>query len=130
MSTFGTYMITWLGYPLFYGFTGFISSASRALILTQYKSPLSTCTILFIRSVTIRFLSFSLLRISWSIRLLISVGILALSTCTNITCSGTYTVLKLVVVDFRSKGLLQVRLASLASRSRDYITWITFWQIY
>ena len=27
-----------------------------------------------------------------------SVGILALSTCTNITCSGTYAVLKLVVV--------------------------------
>jgi len=27
------------------------------------------------------------------------VGILALSTCTNITCSGTYAVLKLVVDD-------------------------------
>ena len=29
----------------------------------------------------------------------VCVGILALSTCTNITCSGTYAVLKLVVVD-------------------------------
>ena len=42
----------WLGYPSSHGSTGSISSASRALILTQYKSPLSTCTILFIRSVT------------------------------------------------------------------------------
>ena len=39
-------------YPLSYGFTGFISPASCVLILNQYKSPLSTCTILFIRSVT------------------------------------------------------------------------------
>ena len=52
VSTFGTYMTTWLGYPSSYGSTGFISSASRVLILTQYKSPLSTCTILFIRSIT------------------------------------------------------------------------------
>ena len=31
------------------------------------------------------------------LREMIIVGILALSTCTNITCSGTYAVLKLVV---------------------------------
>ena len=42
-----------LAYSLFYGFTGFISPASCVLILNQYKSPLSTCTILFIRSVTL-----------------------------------------------------------------------------
>ena len=41
----------WLGYPLFYGSTGSISSAFYILILTQYKSPFSTYTILFIRSV-------------------------------------------------------------------------------
>ena len=41
-----------LAYPSFYGFTGSISPASRVLILNQYKSPLNTCTILFIRSVT------------------------------------------------------------------------------
>ena len=52
VSTFGTYMTMWLGYPLFYGSTGSISSVSCALILNQYKSPFSTCTILFIRSVT------------------------------------------------------------------------------
>ena len=39
-------------YPSSHGSTGSISSASCALILTQYKSSLSTCTILFIRSVT------------------------------------------------------------------------------
>ena len=39
-------------YPSSYGFTGSISSASCVLILTQYKSSLSICTILFIRSVT------------------------------------------------------------------------------
>ena len=55
VSMFGTCMTMWLSYPLSYGSTGFISSASRALILTQYKSPLSTCTILFIRSVTVIF---------------------------------------------------------------------------
>ena len=42
----------WLGYPLSHNFTGFISSTPYILILTQYKSPFSTCTILFIRSVT------------------------------------------------------------------------------
>ena len=52
ISTFSTCIITWLSYPLSYGFTGFISFVSRVLILTQYKSPFSTCTILFIRSVT------------------------------------------------------------------------------
>ena len=43
----------WLGYPSSHGSTGSISPASCVLILTQYKSPLSTCTILFIRSVTL-----------------------------------------------------------------------------
>ena len=52
ISTFSIYIIIWLGYPLSYNFTGSISFISRVLILTQYKSPLSTCTILFIRSVT------------------------------------------------------------------------------
>ena len=42
----------WLGYLLFYGFTNFINSASCVLILTQYKFPLSICTILFIRFIT------------------------------------------------------------------------------
>ena len=37
--------------PSSYGFTSSISSVSRALILTQYMSLFSTCTILFIRSV-------------------------------------------------------------------------------
>ena len=36
-----------------YSFTGFISPAFCVLILTQYKSPFSTCTILLIRSVTL-----------------------------------------------------------------------------
>ena len=39
-------------YPSSYSFTGSISPASCALILTQYKSSFSTYTILFIRSVT------------------------------------------------------------------------------
>ena len=38
-------------YPLSYGFTSFINPASYILILTQYKSSFSTCTILFIRSI-------------------------------------------------------------------------------
>ena len=50
-----------LAYPLFYGFTGSISPVSRALILTQYKSPFSTCTILLIRSVTLYAYKFKLL---------------------------------------------------------------------
>ena len=41
----------WLSYPLSYSSTNFISPTSCTLILTQYKSPFSTCTILFIRSV-------------------------------------------------------------------------------
>ena len=53
ISTFSTCMIMWLSYPLSHGFTGSISSVSCALILNQYKSPFSTCTILFIRSVTL-----------------------------------------------------------------------------
>ena len=46
---FKFYYITQL--PLFYSFTGFISPAFYILILTQYKSPFSTYTILFIRSI-------------------------------------------------------------------------------
>ena len=45
-------LFMWLGYPLSYSFTGFISPASYVLILTCLKSCLSICTILFIRSVT------------------------------------------------------------------------------
>ena len=45
-------LFMWLGYPSFHSFTSFISPTFCALILTQYKSFLSTCTILFIRSVT------------------------------------------------------------------------------
>ena len=48
---FSIYITTWLSYPSSYSFTGFISSASYVLILTQYKSFFSTCIILFIRSV-------------------------------------------------------------------------------
>ena len=46
--------IMWLSYPLSYSFTSSISPAFCTLILTQYKSSFSTCTILLIRSVTIR----------------------------------------------------------------------------
>ena len=46
-------LFIWLSYPSFYNFTGFISFVSRVLILTQYKSLFSTCTVLFIRSVTV-----------------------------------------------------------------------------
>ena len=42
----------WFGYPSFYSSTSSISPASCTLILTQYKSPFSTCTILLIRSIT------------------------------------------------------------------------------
>ena len=42
-----------LAYPLSYGFTSFINPISCVLILTQYKSLFSTCTILFIKSVTL-----------------------------------------------------------------------------
>ena len=38
-------------YPSSYSFTSSISPTSRVLILTQYKSSLSTYTILFIRSI-------------------------------------------------------------------------------
>ena len=44
-------LFMWLGYPLSYGSTGSISSVFYVLLLTQYKSFFSTCTILFIRSV-------------------------------------------------------------------------------
>ena len=44
--------IIWLSYPLFYSSTSSISPAFYILILIQYKSPLSTCTILLIRFVT------------------------------------------------------------------------------
>ena len=50
-----TYYLYNSAYPLFYSFTSSISPASCTLILNQYKSPLSTCTILFIRSVTYLF---------------------------------------------------------------------------
>ena len=43
----------WLGYPSSYSSTGSISFAFCTLILTWYKSPLNTYTILFIRSITI-----------------------------------------------------------------------------
>ena len=45
----------WLGYPLFYSFIGSISSIFCALILTQYKSLLSTYTILFIKFIILTF---------------------------------------------------------------------------
>ena len=50
--------VMWLGYPSSHGSTGSISPAFGALILTQYKSSLSTCTILFIRSGTACFPAF------------------------------------------------------------------------
>ena len=63
---------TWLSYPLFYGSTSSISPAFYILILTQYKSPLSTYTILFIRSVTpAPFSSSSSLKSSFIFKLLI-----------------------------------------------------------
>jgi len=47
--------------------------------------------------------------------LLLIVGILALLTCINITYSGTYAVLKLVVnYCLKVRGCSKVRLASLA----------------
>ena len=57
---FSIYITTWLGYPSSYSFISFISSAFYTLILTQYKSFFSTCTILFIRSVTLAPSSISL----------------------------------------------------------------------
>ena len=61
LDTFGTrvhsirspWLVMWLGYPSSHGSTGSISPASRALILIQYKFSLSTCTALYIRSVTL-----------------------------------------------------------------------------
>ena len=44
-------LLIWLSYPLFYSFTGSISPASCVLILTCFRSCLSICTILFIRSI-------------------------------------------------------------------------------
>ena len=44
--------VMWLSYPSFYNFTGSINPTSRALILIQYKFSLSTCTVLYIKSVT------------------------------------------------------------------------------
>ena len=43
--------VIWLSYPSSYGSTSSISSAFYVLILTQYKSLFSICTILFIKSV-------------------------------------------------------------------------------
>ena len=68
----------WLSYPLSHSFTGFISPASCALILTQYKSPFSTCIILLIRSVTPTPSSLSLSLKSSSISKLLIRGILCL----------------------------------------------------
>ena len=51
-SVCGSWLVMWLSYPSSHGSTGSISPASCALILIQYKSFFSTCTILFIRSVT------------------------------------------------------------------------------
>ena len=45
-------LFIWLSYPLSYSFTNSISSVSCVLILNQYKSLFSTCTILFIKSIT------------------------------------------------------------------------------
>ena len=42
----------WLSYPLSYNFTSFISSVFCVLILSCFKSYLSICIILFIRSIT------------------------------------------------------------------------------
>ena len=44
--------VMWLSYPSSHSSTGSISPASRVLILIQYKFSLSTCTALYIRSVT------------------------------------------------------------------------------
>ena len=70
--------IMWLSYPLFYSFTSSISPAFCILILTQYKSSFSTCTILLIRSVTPAFSSLFLsLKSSFISKLLIR-GVLCL----------------------------------------------------
>ena len=45
-------LLMWLSYPSSYSSTSSISSIFYTLILTQYKSLLSTYTILFIRSIT------------------------------------------------------------------------------
>ena len=46
-------LFMWLNYPLSHSFTDSISPVSCILILTQYKSLFSTCTILFIKSITL-----------------------------------------------------------------------------
>ena len=68
--------IIWFSYPLSYSFTSFISSTFYILILTQYKSSFSTCTILFIRSVTPAPSSLSLSLKSSSISKLLIRGVL------------------------------------------------------
>ena len=55
--------------------------------------------------------------------MLITVGILALLTCTNITYSGMYAVLKLVVnCCLEVRGCSKVRLASLTLWSYNHVT--------
>ena len=72
----------WLSYPLSYGSTGFISPAFYILILTLYKSPLSTYTILLIRSVTPAPFSLSLfLKSSFISKLLIRGILYPVLTC-------------------------------------------------
>ena len=46
-------LFMWLSYLLSYSFTSSISPAFYILILTYFKSCLSTCTILFIRFITL-----------------------------------------------------------------------------
>ena len=60
-------LLMWLGYPLSHSSTGFISFISCLLILTWYKSFFNICTILFIRSVTLKLLFYvsSLFLLIW-----------------------------------------------------------------
>ena len=49
---YSPWLVMWLSYPLSYSSTSSISLAFCALILIQYKFSLSTCTALYMRSVT------------------------------------------------------------------------------
>ena len=49
---YSPWSVMWLSYPSSYSFTGSINPAFRVLILIQYKFSLSTCTVLYIRSIT------------------------------------------------------------------------------
>ena len=59
------WLVMWFSYPLSYNSTSSISFISRALILIQYKFSLSTCTVLYIRSV-ISLVWYNLLRVTKS----------------------------------------------------------------